>query len=252
MFRSHRGTGNPLWMGLAIGLFLVCLVLMWRWWIPQVAAAWDVSKCREGFSPEKGTVAQTPPPFPADARIDYNRLTSPEYSQTVTMPIVAEAPPPCANFCSPATATCAQSKQQCNNDMDCAGCAPAATPRTPCETAEVQPYEDAGKLGSDLAFSLLTNGYAGHEMDLALVAPSANAWPAPMPYQGVDNWQAAFNQGLQLFNRKMEQNPTLTKDELRLMPKYPTTTSATGIFWNTTPSPANTPYNLGPGGTLSL
>ena len=205
------------------------------------------SQLREGFSPERGTVAQSPPPFPEDARIDYNRLTSPEYSQTVTMPIVAEAYPPCSNFCSPATATCAKTKKQCSSDADCAGCVPAATPQSPCVTAEVRPYEDAGKLGSDLAFSSLTNGYAGHEMDLALVAPGANLWPAERPYQGVDKWEAAFNEGLRLFNRKMEQDPVLTKEERRLMPKYPTTTSATGIFYNTTPSPANIPFNLGPG-----
>lgn len=194
-------------------------------------------------------------PYPKDALINYNNTNSPLYSHTVNLPI--NDPVSCKNFCGPQS-QCAITREQCTTDIDCKGCNPGPTPMDSCRTKDVDPYDDAGKLGqSGLQYSKLTTGYNNHNADFAQIYPNSKDAELKVPYQGVDLWTKSFNEGLNLYNKRREsaekysqgitnQIPLATKNKLNPIknePNYPMRISATGEFYETTPPPSNATLN---------
>lgn len=190
-------------------------------------------------------------PYPEDSLINYNNTNSPLYSHTVNLPI--NDPLSCKNFCGP-QAHCAITREQCTSDIDCKGCNPGPTPMDSCRTKEVDPYDDAGKLGQQgLQYSKLTTGYDNHNADFAQIYPGSKDAELKLPYQGVDLWTKSFNEGLNLYNKHREsaekysqgitnQIPLATKNNwnpIKYEPNYPMRVSATGQFYGTTPPPSN-------------
>jgi len=192
-------------------------------------------------------------PYPRDAVINYNDLTSPAYSHTVDMPINTTYG--CKNFCGP-QAQCAITRTQCTADIDCYGCNPGPTRTFPKEESAAEPYDDAGKLGINqgLQYSYLTTGYDDHGMDFAPAYPNSKNAQIQQPYLGVDKWTDSFNKGLNYYNKTRESRdkygegrapdffydePTGTGLATVAAPKYPTTISATGQFYETTPTASN-------------
>jgi len=190
-------------------------------------------------------------PYPSDAVIDYNNLTSPAYSHTIDMPINTTYG--CKNFCGP-QAQCAITREQCTADIDCYGCNPGPTRTFPKEESAADPYEDAGKLGinQSLQYSYLTNGYNDHGIDFAPAYPNSINSQIQQPYLGVDKWTESFNKGLEYYNKKRESRdkygegraPDFFFDEPTGLaevaaPSYPTTISATGQFYETLPPASN-------------
>ena len=192
-------------------------------------------------------------PFPKDAVIDYNNRNSPLYSQTVDLPLTN--PVSCQNFCGPKS-QCAITREQCTSDIDCQGCNPGPTPQSECITKDVSPYDDAGKLGQNqLQYSPLTTGYNGQNVNFAEAYPGSKDAQIQKPYQGTDSWTDSFNKGLQFYNLKREsadkysegvsqqiqdEEPDMASSKRNYYePKYPTTISATGQFFETTPPASN-------------
>lgn len=194
-------------------------------------------------------------PYPKDALINYNNTNSPLYSHTVNLPI--NDPVSCKNFCGPQS-QCAITREQCTTDIDCNGCNPGPTPMDSCRTKDVEPYDDAGKLGqSGLQYSKLTTGYNNHNADFSQIYTNSKDAELKVPYQGVDIWTKSFNEGLNLYNKRREsaekysqgitnQIPLATKNKLNPIknePNYPMRISATGEFYETTPLPSNATLN---------
>lgn len=192
-------------------------------------------------------------PYPRDAVINYNDLTSPAYSHTVDMPINTTYG--CKNFCGP-QAQCAITRTQCTADIDCYGCNPGPTRTSPKEESAAEPYDDAGKLGINqgLQYSYLTTGYDDHGMDFSQAFPNSINAQIQQPYRGVDKWTESFNKGLNYYNKTRESydkygegrapdffydEPTGTGLATIAAPNYPTTISATGQFYETTPPASN-------------
>jgi hypothetical protein len=193
-------------------------------------------------------------PYPKDAEINYNDLNSPLYTQTVNMPF--NSPYRCTNFCGP-PARCVKTGEQCSTDIDCYGCNPGPTPMPKYETAEIDPYDNGGKLGQNqgLQYSPLTTGYDNHNIDFAEVYPGSKDAQIKRPYQGVDLWTKSFNTGLQLYNKKRESHDKYDQGISQNIidsssgkpygkaPNYPTTITATGQFYDTLPPASNSYLN---------
>lgn len=192
-------------------------------------------------------------PYPKDAVINYNDLNSPAYSHTVDLPLTN--PISCKNFCGP-KAQCAITGEQCSTDIDCYGCNPGPTPQSECIKKDVTPYDNAGKLGQNqLQYSPLTTGYNNHNINFAEAYPGSKDSQIIKPYQGLDLWTASFNKGLQFYNKKREsadkysegvsqqiedEEPDIAPSKRSYYePRYPTTISATGQFYETTPPASN-------------
>jgi len=189
-------------------------------------------------------------PYPQDALINYNDTNSPLYSHIVNLPI--NDPVSCKNFCGPQS-QCAITREQCTSDIDCAGCNPGPTPLSKCETKEVDPYDDTGKLGQNqgLQYSSLTTGYNGHGMDFEEVYPGSKEAEIQLPYQGVDLWTESFNEGLKLYNKQRESDDKFNDGLFKgiidtsngklayYKNNYPMTVSTTGLFYQTTPPASN-------------
>jgi hypothetical protein len=200
---------------------------------------------KEGFS-EFEQLSYKLNPYPKDAVINYNDVNSPLYSHTVNLPI--NDPYSCKNFCGPKS-QCAITREQCTSDLDCQGCQPPNKPVSNCSKQNIKPYEDSGKLGPNLTYSSLTSGYNNYGMDFEEIYPGSKDAEIKKPYQGLDIWTDSFNAGLNMYNKKRETN---TKYKQLLLdkfsenpaihaPKYPTTVTATGQFYNTI-APASNAY----------
>ena len=191
-------------------------------------------------------------PYPKDAIINYNDLNSPLYSHTVNLPF--NSPYSCKNFCGP-KAQCAITRDQCSTDIDCPGCQPPNKPIPNYILDKIEPYNATGQLSQNLGlhYSDLTTGYDNHSMDFAEARPGSMNQPLKQPYQGEDRWTKSFNQGLELYNKQRESKDKYNEgifqggmqqgisnvDSLDYSPNYPTTISTTGLFYETTPPPAN-------------
>lgn len=234
----------------AILYTLISIVLFWL--ITKYASVVCKSKLIEGLSKRIIEFEKYPPqiiPYPSDAVINYNDINSPLYSRTVNMPL--NDPTSCKNFCGP-NAKCLLTKEQCSSDIDCQGCNPGPTPRDTCLTKDVDPYDAAGKLGQNqgLQYSSLTTGYNNHNADFAQIYEGSKENQIKRSYDGVDLWTDTFNKGLELYNRKRKSKDKYSEGVSQQIDdkgtntntfemKYPTTISATGLFYETTPPASN-------------
>ena len=170
-----------------------------------------------------------------------NDFYSPEYSHTVNLPI--NDPVSCSNFCGP-TGKCVKTSAQCLADIDCFGCKPRSkvSPNTVYNMNALM-SEASGKLTGALGlnYSSLTTGQ-NNSFDEAY--PGSFNTEVGKPYNGVDKWTKAFNEGLLLYNKRQESNPYLTDFEKQIQPAYPVHLSLTGLFYETTPLPGNVPTNM--------
>lgn len=152
-------------------------------------------------------------------------------SRTVDMPI--NNPFSCSNFCGPKS-TCAITGEQCATDNDCPGCKPPAKQQSQCETEDVPGYEASGPL----AMSNVERN-PGYYKNYAEVYPNSKDAELTNAYSGDNKWARAFNFGLGLYNKKREFNNGVDEDERAFVPQYPTTTTATGLFYSTGPPASN-------------
>jgi hypothetical protein len=178
----------------------------------------------------------------------FNNYNSPLYSHNVNLPI--NDPVSCQNFCGP-KAQCAITREQCTSDIDCYGCNPGPTKEDECLTKDVKPYDATGKLGQNqgLQYSPLTTGFNNHNINFAETYPGSKDAEIIPYYQGSNSWTKSFNAGLQLYNDKRRaydkfsgylEEPDIAPSKLSYYePKYPTTISATGQFFQTTPPASN-------------
>jgi hypothetical protein len=133
-------------------------------------------------------------------------LNSPLYSHTVNLPI--NDPISCSNFCGP-NAQCLITREQCTSDIDCKGC---------MRTHPVGYYNNN--------FSEIYLGSKNSQIK--------------RPYEGIDLWEKSFNKGLELYNKKQEiEDEYSYTNNTKYKVKYPMTISATGLFYETTPSALN-------------
>ena len=219
-------------------IYIFLCLFLFRFVVKYGSSVCSSLKIVEGLT-EFEKYSQQVIPYPEDARINYNNTNSPEYSHTVNLPI--NDPVSCKNFCGP-NAKCLLTKEQCTSDIDCQGCNPGPTKQTACQTKDVKPYDGAGK---GLQHSPLTTGYNNHNIDFAQIYPDSKDAQIRRPYEGLDLWTDSFNKGLELYNKKRsiadKYNTDITTDT-SLETKYPTTISATGLFYETTPPASNSSF----------
>ena len=227
---------------------VACLILFWltiKWGTSVIQNYCLKRNLKEGLTDfEKYSYKVVP--YPKDALINYNDINSPLYSHTVNLPLTDRVS--CKNFCGP-KAQCAITREQCTADIDCYGCNPGPKPLSSCATKEVAPYDNGGKLTQNegLQYSPLTTGYDNHGMDFEEVYPGSKEAQIIKPYLGVDTWTRTFNEGLKIYNNKQEQYDYFKQELVNKAygkipsdePKYPTTISATGTFYETTPPASN-------------
>lgn len=152
-----------------------------------------------------------------------NTNSDSDYSKTVDLPITF--PFSCKNFCGPGN-KCAITGEQCSNDYDCHGCENIPNLKPP----KVNPYYN--ELSSN-----------NEQMDYVYVGAKNNLTPFTSSYNNKiqNEWMKNFNTAIQLYNRKELANNPLTDFEKKIVPNYPTTVSATGQYYETTPPEYN--YN---------
>lgn len=143
----------------------------------------------------------------------FSETSSPSYSHTVDLPLTTTIS--CNNFCGPQS-KCAITGTQCTSDVDCSGCQPPDYKRPQCNDNNYQPYTYDMK-------------------DYAYLSPNHKYVEIQKGYEGEDRWTQSFNKGLELYNRKMKANYPLDEYAEKYLPKYQTTISATGTFYETTP-----------------
>jgi len=162
---------------------------------------------------------------------NYNTST-PLTNHNVDMPINTYYS--CKNICGP-NAQCSITREQCTSDVDCYGCQPLVPPSTNTST-DVVGDNDAGRLiyNQNPQYSVLTTDI-GTEAAL-YTKPNA---PVPKPYLGVNAWIPSANYALEQqrsdFSYQYSQNP----EAYKFIPHYPRLESATGLFMDTGPLPAN-------------
>ncbi len=145
----------------------------------------------------------------------------------------------CSNFCGP-KAQCAITREQCSSDVDCKGCQPPITePPKYLTNLEVKPLDDAGKLtlSQTPQYSTLTTDIGTFATSISRKPGSLDDGP-PAMYQGFDKWTKSFNYGLKLSNEKLTYADSDTVDSL-ILPKYPVTKTATGLFYDVGPNASN-------------
>ena len=216
-------------------IYIFLCLFLFRFVVKYGSSVCSSLKIVEGLT-EFEKYSQQVIPYPEDARINYNDINSPEYSHTVNLPI--NDPVSCKNFCGP-NAKCLLTKEQCTSDVDCQGCNPGPTKQTVCQTKEVDPYDGAGK---GLQHSPLTTGYNNQNINFAQIYPDSKDAQIRRPYEGLDLWTDSFNKGLELYNTKRgiaDKYNTDTSSDTSFETKYPTTISATGLFYDTTPPASN-------------
>ena len=152
--------------------------------------------------------------YPKNALNNYKNVNSPLYSHNVNLPI--NDPISCKNFCGP-KAQCLITREQCTSDVDCKGC------------NRIHPL-----------------GY--YMNNFSQIYPGSKNSQIKRPYEGIDLWEGSFNKGLELYNKKREiedkySNDINTFDSINYKIKYPTTISATGLFYETTPLASNATIN---------
>jgi hypothetical protein len=84
-------------------------------------------------------------------------------------------------------------------------------------------------------------------VNFAQIYPDSKDAQIRRPYEGLDLWTDSFNKGLELYNKKRgiadKYNTDITMDtntnSSSFETKYPTTISATGLFYETTPPASN-------------
>jgi len=148
--------------------------------------------------------------YPKNELINYKDLNSPLYSHNVNLPI--NDPISCKNFCGP-NAQCLITREQCTADIDCKGC-------------------------------IRTHPVGYYNNNFSQIYPGSKKSQIKRPYEGIDLWENSFNKGLELYNKKREiedeySNSINTFHSSKYKIKYPMTISATGLFYETTPSALN-------------
>jgi len=227
---------------------IACLALFWiiiRWGSSLVVNKICLKEGLTDFEKYSHKVI----PYPKDAVINLNDKNSPLYSHTVNLPF--NSPYSCQNFCGP-QAQCAITRDQCSTDIDCPGCQPPENPRGPCKTKDVPPY-DPSDLNQGLQYSDVLTTDNGRYKDYAEASPGSLSSTLQQPYLGLDLWTPSFNKGLQLYNKSRETHDKYSQGVFQggaqqgipftkadFTPQYPTTVSATGQFYETTPPAANT------------
>jgi hypothetical protein len=141
----------------------------------------------------------------------------------------------CKNICGPQS-QCSITRTQCTSDVDCYGCVPPFVKPPNYVTKDVKGQNDAGRLiyNQNPRYSTLTTDIGTQ----ATLYNKPNA-KVPKPYYGIDNWMKSAEYGMQQFNKKwiarLKQDPEKTKN----MITYPVRETATGLFEDNGPLPAN-------------
>ena len=167
-----------------------------------------------------------------------NQMNTSSTSHSVDLPLNSTSS--CSNFCGPQS-QCALTRDQCTSDVDCQGCQPKIdAPPKYLTTTEVKPLNDAGKLtwGQTPQYSSLTTDIGS---EAAYAKPGSKKEEINRGYEGYDMWTKSFNYGLKLSNEKLTyaDSETLNSADALILPQYPVTKTATGLFYDTGPNASN-------------
>jgi hypothetical protein len=140
----------------------------------------------------------------------------------------------CSNFCGP-KGTCAITQEQCLADIDCYGCQPIKPSSQEQKTINLEPYFGSGRLiyNQNPQYSKLTTDIGTQSYIYNKDAKT------PKMFLGIDKWTKSFNYGLDLEDDKLTYQYSAAPEPYRFVPTYPITETATGLFYDTGPTPSN-------------
>jgi len=171
------------------------------------------------------------------SQFDMDNTNTPSTSHSVDLPINTIYS--CQNKCGPQS-QCSITREQCTSDIDCYGCQPQSQNNPNYLNKHIYGYNGAGKLvyNQNPQYSTLTTDIASNAYVIN------NKAKVPLPYTGLDLWTQSANYGNKLYQKKLSYQYNLyTDSDAEFMPKYPQKETATGIFLDAGPPPANS-YHL--------
>ena len=170
------------------------------------------------------------------------------YSHNVNMPLNDSQG--CQNACY--NAKCSKTGKQCSTDIDCYqdGCqsllkqvhdkfvAEQSKPSTP------QAYVPSDTLATG---RLIYNQNPQHSSLTYDIGTSATIIDkdaqVPRPYDGYKVWEPTFNLQTQIYNDELAYEYSAAPEQYRSTPEYKKTLTATGLFYDIGPTPANAHLN---------
>lgn len=165
-------------------------------------------------------------------------MGSPLTNHTVNLPINTAYG--CNNKCGPA-AKCSITGEQCIADIDCYGCRPNIHKEEKYDDryVNINPYNHAGIITYNQPphLSTLTTDIGTQ----ASIYNSADPY-VPQPYFGVNTWRNAFDDGMNIFEKKMTYQYSAAPGFMDNLPSYPVTKTVTGMFNDYGPPAANTTF----------
>ena len=154
-------------------------------------------------------------------------------NHTVNLPINTNYS--CENKCGP-QAQCSITREQCTSDIDCYGCQPTMQFYDELNNKKIKPYNDAGKLtyNQNPQYSELTTDIGTNAMYLRNINKKV-----PKPYLGIDKWMNSANIGMQYYYKSYNYPFITNPDKFYNLPEYKVNETATGLFVDYGPIPAN-------------
>ena len=189
--------------------------------------------CKEGFSPNTYVSNNE----------NYETLVN-KYSHSVNLPLTDDQS--CQNACY--NAKCSKTGKQCSTDVDCYedGCKTLLQKvHDKLVNDEMAPKDPQNyiPIGEEQTGRLIYNQNPQHSAltyDIGTKASIINKdAKVPRPYDGVKIWQPAYNAKAQLIDDALAYEYAAEPEQYRSTPVYPTTLTATGLFYDIGPTAAN-------------
>jgi hypothetical protein len=164
---------------------------------------------------------------------DINTETeTPKTNHNVDLPINTTSQ--CENICGPKS-QCSVTREQCTSDIDCFGCQPPERKFNYPETIDIPGDNDAGKY----TFSQ-TPQYSTLTTDIGTEASIYNKnAKVPKPYLGIDKWHKSAADGMQYYYKSYNYEYLTEPYKFKQLPEYKIHETATGLFEDYGPLPAN-------------
>lgn len=173
-----------------------------------------------------------------------NISNSQKYTNTVNLPLNDSQG--CQNACY--NAKCSKTGKQCATDIDCYedGCQSLlkqvhdkfveeqSKPKSP------QNYVPADALETGRLIYNQNPQHSGLTYDIGTTASviDMNA-QVPRPYKGYEKWEPVYNASAKLIDDALAYEYSAAPEQYRSTPVYPKTLTATGMFYDIGPTPAN-------------
>ena len=205
-------------------------------------------KFKEGFTTTVdnilyGNITYNPDTF-NKSNSNINTKLINDYSHTVNLPLNDSQG--CQNACY--NAKCSKTGKQCSTDVDCYedGCQSLLKKvQDQIINEQMAPLPPQTYVPVDTLATgrLIYNQNPQHSSLTYDIGTSANIIDenaqVPRPYRGYKVWEPVYNAGAQLIDEELAYQYSAAPEQYRSTPEYKKTLTATGMFYDIGPTPAN-------------